>query len=80
MQRGQYLERPGNERDHGSFKREMSLWPDQVGNNNKKKFKVLNKELMVVLHFLIEYFGYTMEKTYRWGETQGSWYRNLGKR
>ena len=41
MQGEQYLERPGDEREHGSFKREKrSLWPDQVETkNNKKKFK-----------------------------------------
>lgn len=52
----------------------------RLGIITRRNLRVLNKELMVVLHFLIEYFGYTIEKTYRWGETQGSWYRNLGKR
>lgn len=28
--------------------------------NNKKKFKDLSKELIIVLHFLTDYFGYAM--------------------
>lgn len=72
MQRQRYLKRPGNEREHGNFKREKLLWPDKVGTkNNKKKFKSFKHELMIILYFLIFYFGYTMQKTYwRGGEEE----------